>query len=521
MKLAVLMFVTLHAQCGLCLSHSAQKETGPSKSEDATPNVTCTSRQIRALFGPKVLDNLQVKDTSGVSKPVPKFREQCGVKSVREKDGSLIFTSQYDSCYTRIEGSLAAVILEVQLVTGGSRFKVNISCPLQKKQFPKPRAQTQTQTQKSASSWKCNIQRALRVACGPQGVSSSACLKLGCCYNSHDSVCYYRVNVCSLDGHFVFSVKATDSSPPLDPSRLMIRGHPRCTPAVSSSEAAVFKFGVTECGATVQRIQCQYAASALLYTGQKVMNPTNPPPVTAMGSVQVQMRLAKDESYSSFYSTEELPLTLPLRRLAYVEVSIVPPSPDPRLSLRVRDCFAYPASRHSVWTLLYDGCPNPLDDLRSSVSVGKGRGVRWFDVKTFAFLDPETGQPKMEELYFYCWVEICTEEEECQQQCSTPLSDGERVRRDLAAGDQVSRLVSVGPVLLGRNSATSPENPKLHTHTVYQVLSVSSLTLICVFVISLLPFSVWWRTRRSKRRNEGEEGPTSGTEMKNVADDTD
>lgn len=62
-----------------------------------------------------------------------------------------------------------------------------------------------------------------------------------------------------------------------------------------------------------------------------------------------------DASFTSFFPEDQLPVTLPLRKAAYMEVSIAQPSPDPTLSLRVRDCFAYPASRHSVWTLLYDG----------------------------------------------------------------------------------------------------------------------------------------------------------------------
>lgn len=69
----------------------------------------------------------------------------------------------------------------------------------------------------------------------------------------------------------------------------------------------------------------------------------------------VYMFVAADASFTSFIPEEQLPLTLPLREAVNVEISIVQPSPDPTLSLRVRDCFAYPGSRHSVWTLLYDG----------------------------------------------------------------------------------------------------------------------------------------------------------------------
>ena len=62
-----------------------------------------------------------------------------------------------------------------------------------------------------------------------------------------------------------------------------------------------------------------------------------------------------DESFTSFFTGEQLPLTVPLEKAVHVEVSIDTPVPDPNLSLRLLDCFAYPASRHSIWTLLYDG----------------------------------------------------------------------------------------------------------------------------------------------------------------------
>ncbi len=131
------------------------------------------------------------------------------------------------------------------------------------------------------------------------------------------------------------------------------------------------------------QVQCEYEASDLKRAAdlRSLYAVTNPPPVVALGTIRVQMRIAKgshmksriitqvlgtkphslfgivflDASFTSFFPEDQLPLTLPLRKAAYVEISIAQPSPDPSLSLRVRDCFAYPASRHSVWTLLYNG----------------------------------------------------------------------------------------------------------------------------------------------------------------------
>uniref|UniRef100_A0A8C7UYA0 Zona pellucida sperm-binding protein 4-like n=1 Tax=Oncorhynchus mykiss TaxID=8022 RepID=A0A8C7UYA0_ONCMY len=418
MLLMICVIFAFFAPYYRCLSPLVQQKTAQTRAQDALPRVTCTVRRIRAVFGQAVLHNLRVKDRSGVSVPVPKAKEHCGVRR-GEKNGTLSFQSRYDSCYTQVEGDTVVVSLRVQLDAGDQWYRVNISCPLLKKMAQKPIIG------RTSRSGKCSIHRALRVDCGPQDVSNDGCLKLGCCYDDHDSTCYYRMNTCSLDGHFVFSVKATDTDPPLNPNNLAI----------------------------------------------------------------------KDESFTSFLPEDQLPLTLYLRKPVYVEVSITPPSPDPSLSLRVRDCFAYPASRHSVWTLLYDGCPNPLDSMRSSVPVdsrGKTNShsqVRRFDVKTFSFFDPETGIPSVEEVYFYCWVEICTEEEECEQHCSITSPDGERERRE-SGSDRVSQLVSFGPVLLGQNGSGQEQNHSDHLNIAFQV-SMYSVIVICTSILFFLLLSSW------------------------------
>lgn len=60
---------------------------------------------------------------------------------------------------------------------------------------------------------------------------------------------------CSLDGHFVFSVKATDTDLPIDPSSLVVKDQPQCIPVITTPDAAVFKIGVTDCGAKMKVIQ--------------------------------------------------------------------------------------------------------------------------------------------------------------------------------------------------------------------------------------------------------------------------
>ncbi|XP_070780092.1 zona pellucida sperm-binding protein 4-like [Enoplosus armatus] len=494
----------------------------------ALPRVTCSARRIRAVFGPLVKSNIHVKDMTGATLPVPQSEGSCGVRLGREKNQSLSFFSRYDSCYALIEGSKVVIPLQVQLTGEDRWFRVNISCPLIK------RYSERTRLIPKPLPGDCDIKRALHVDCGHQSISSDACYKLGCCYDAHDLTCYYRLNACSLDGHFVFSVKATDTDMPINPSSLIVKDQPQCFPVVTTPDTAVFKIGVMDCGANMTvdgdvmiyeveveelhtrsktktspfslQVQCEYETSDLKRAAdlRSLYAVTNPPPVVALGTIRVQMRIAKDASFTSFFPEDQLPLTLPLREAAYVQVSIAQPSPDPTLSLRVRDCFAYPASRHSVWTLLYDGCPNPLDNMRSSVPVdnqGKTTShsqVRRFDVKTFAFLDPQTGHPSVEEMYFYCWVEICTNDVDCAQRCAIISSEGERQRREAMPESHQIQLVSVGPLLLGQNNTQLEDNPCVKQNTMFQV-TVYLLSGVGAALLLVLMFTVWSSIRKGKK----------------------
>lgn len=129
--------------------------------------------------------------------------------------------------------------------------------------------------------------------CGPQSIPSEDCYKLGCCHDAHDLTCYYRLNgkicvcgvdfflfiieqriqisvnvrmlilccgltpppACSLDGHFVFSVRATDTELPITPSKLIVKDQPQCSPAVTTQDTAIFKIGVMDCGAKMKVMQ--------------------------------------------------------------------------------------------------------------------------------------------------------------------------------------------------------------------------------------------------------------------------
>ncbi|KAG7262382.1 hypothetical protein CRUP_018306 [Coryphaenoides rupestris] len=320
--------------------------------------------------------------------------------------------------------------------------------------------------------------------------------------------------------------------PRINPRTLGVRGHRDCLPVVATDDVAIFKIHTTNCGSrmTLQgdmltyevvveslqtdqspfslQVQCMYEGpgfqSATTVHSARII--TTPAPLVAMGTVRVQMRIATDSSFSSFIDGDQLPVAFPLRSPVYVEVSIRQPAPEPGLSLQVRDCFAYPASRTSVWTLLYDGCPNLLDPLRSSTPVdsqgvtGAPSQVRRFNVKTFAFLDPQTGQPSSEEvwdlgIYFYCWVEICTID--CAQPCTIISSEDKLRRRRRRRRGEVwsAQVVSLGPLQLGHYD-TEPE--KLQPNTMFQgtLYSLGGILLV-VALLCTIQQKVEWDRRRA------------------------
>ncbi|XP_029914937.1 zona pellucida sperm-binding protein 4-like isoform X2 [Myripristis murdjan] len=523
------LIVMVMSRCCLCSSSIRRGRTPEQRAQHALPRVTCSTRRIRAVFGPLVQSDFHVNDESGAKIPVPQTEGPCGVRK-STGNNSVSFFSRYDSCYARVEGSIVVVPLMVQLAGEDRWFRVNISCPVIKRHSERTHLIP-------TLPGRCDTPRALRVHCGPHSISRDACYKLRCCYDTQDLTCYYRLNACSLDGHFVFSVKTTDAEPPLNPRSLIVKDQPHCSPVITTADVAVFKIGVTDCGAKMKvdgdlmsyvveveemqpktvtkrspfslQVQCEYEAADVKRAAdlRSLHGATNPPPVTALGTIRVQMRIATDSSFTSFFPENRLPLTFPLRKAIYVEVAIAQPSPDPTLSLRVQDCFAYPVSRHSVWTLMFAGCPNPLDIMRSSVPVdrqGKTTAhsqVRRFDVKTFAFLHPNTGLPSVEEMYFYCWVEICTADVECAQHCSLYSPEGERERREALSGSSQIQLVSLGPLLLGQSSTELEENPCVKQNTMFQA-TLYSLSVVGAALLVILLFIVGSNIRRRQTAAE-------------------
>uniref|UniRef100_A0A3B4BA07 P-type domain-containing protein n=1 Tax=Periophthalmus magnuspinnatus TaxID=409849 RepID=A0A3B4BA07_9GOBI len=93
----------------------------------------------------------------------------------------------------------------------------------------------------------CAFPTVERVPCGPLRISKLQCNSMGCCWDQVSSSCFYPMDECTNDHHFVFSIHHDTTSVRLNPSSLFIPGT-NCKPVILTDTVAVFKFKFNECG---------------------------------------------------------------------------------------------------------------------------------------------------------------------------------------------------------------------------------------------------------------------------------
>ncbi|TKS68059.1 Zona pellucida sperm-binding protein 4 [Collichthys lucidus] len=259
---------------------------------------------------------------------------------------------------------------------------------------------------------------------------------MGCCFSKQPPACYYHMDECTIDRHFVFSVPASLTEPPLSPALLVAADNSTCKPQRVTSDYALFKIPMDGCGArrvmvgktmvyiveivnkvqtislnygTITRdspvrllVECRYLPGTVLTVSYMVKTPTIGSAVHTQGVFGVQLRIAKDVHYSSYYPQYHRPLQMLLGKPLYLEVRLVN-TPDPSLVLLVHYCVAYPRSGKAVWLLLYNGCPNPLDPAPQQAVLldpqppSPQAQTRRFTISTFQFLpDGEFKDPEEE-----------------------------------------------------------------------------------------------------------------------------
>ncbi|KAM7419116.1 hypothetical protein PAMA_016301 [Pampus argenteus] len=392
--------------------------------------VLCSSQQMIVELPPGPISGIAVKDINGNQMNVQDAPKHCGYSASEGKDGKILLSLPLHShCHMIVQGKM--YIITVVYMTVNGRKEAQFSCPVSISQ----------------SGQECNLPSEQRLPCGHGSVSQPQCLSMGCCFSSHPPACHYPMDECTIDRHFVFSVPASLTEPPLSPALLVAASNFTCKPQKVTSDYALFKIPMDGCGArrmevgktviymvevinmvkavslnygTITRdspvrllVECRYMPDTALSVSYLVKTPTLGPAVQTQGMLGVQLRIAKDAHYSSYHPQYHQPLQMLLGKPLYLEVRLLN-TPDPSLVLLVHYCVAYPRSGKSVWVLLYNGCPNPLDPAPQQAVVSHPQPpfphaqTRRFTINTFQFLPDGEFKDLDEEIYFMCSTEICS-----------------------------------------------------------------------------------------------------------------
>uniref|UniRef100_A0A8C4SXN0 ZP domain-containing protein n=1 Tax=Erpetoichthys calabaricus TaxID=27687 RepID=A0A8C4SXN0_ERPCA len=239
--------------------------------------------------------------------------------------------------------------------------------------------------------------------------------------------------------------------PPLDLGSIQLvdSSSPSCSPVTSLSSFVMYQFPVSACGSTVQmaggNVTYQNTMSSAItvrsgpdgsITRDSVYNQdvqveaevytvAPPLPVVEQGPFDLELVIATDPSYGSYYVDADYPVTKTLRDPVAVEVHIVNRT-DPNLVLTLGDCWVTPgpsASSQPQWSLLVNGCPYTGDNyLTSLVTVDSTSGVAYpshykrFVFEMFAFVDPVAQQAL---IFIYCVAAACypSATDPCTQSC--------------------------------------------------------------------------------------------------------
>ncbi|XP_036943052.1 uncharacterized protein LOC119012925 [Acanthopagrus latus] len=302
---------------------------------------------------------------------------------------------------------------------------------------------------------------------------------------------YSTLTECFPNGTMTALAVKLESVPSLNPSQLTLRD-PTCGPSYSDDRYAYFVFTGSSCGTTRKflqnmmlyaneislpdelemkreskadepeyelKISCYYDINK---THAVAFHPrprrSEPYAENARGKLQVTMRLALDDSYSTFYTSDDYPIIKYLQQPLYFEVELTRSS-NPQLSLELENCWATLNEDRTTqprWNLLINGCVNPVDPSQVILHPVWADGrvqypshFKRFEVNMFAFAEDQDNLSQ--QLFVHCDTVICDARNPlggvCNGQCSNQENRIKGQRRAVSDG-QTFTHVSSGPIFV-------------------------------------------------------------------------
>ncbi|XP_074118596.1 zona pellucida sperm-binding protein 4 isoform X1 [Sminthopsis crassicaudata] len=381
----------------------------------------------------------------------------------------------------------------------------------------------------------CDVKIEDKMSCAIPSIPKGDCEILGCCYNSEDEMkpCYYGNTVtahCTPDGLLSVAISQNMTKPSLllDTVHLASGLDAKCDPVEKTNGFVLFQFPHSACGTIMQMIGNQAIYKNTLLASRDVRNWTHgsitrdsifslhiscnylirgdvlpasiqvftlPPPLpdTKPGHLALELQIAKEEHYSSYYVATDYPVTRLLRQPVHVEVRILHRT-DPNLVLLLHHCWATPIANplHPIqWPILVKGCPYTGDNnywtkmvsiSRTSISQFPSHYKR-FIIHTFAFVDSAFKKALMGPIYLHCSASVCLPSE--ADSCTVTCPVGTRKRRSFETSwNETSNVSSKGPIFfLQAVESSSPSGSVLDIRSIWPTISA-----ILIVVVLLLTF---------------------------------
>ncbi|XP_033991606.1 uncharacterized protein LOC117487051 [Trematomus bernacchii] len=296
---------------------------------------------------------------------------------------------------------------------------------------------------------------------------------------------------CFPNGTITALAITMESVPSLNPRRLTLR-NPACGPTYSNDKYAYFVFSANSCGTTrkflpnmmlyeneisitdelelrklsqskepdfVLQVFCYYDINTNQAMGFNTQPRRSEPYADdARGEMQVEMRVALDDSYSVFQRVEDDPITKYQQQPLYFEVELMG-SYNPKVSLELAYCWAtLEEDKMSLprWDLIVNGCANSRDPhpvIFHSV-LPKGRvhypsNFKRFEVPMFAFVKDKDNLNR--QVFVHCEVVICDVRNPVDAACNVQCSDQDNTMKGQnpdVSDDPGFKHVTSGPIII-------------------------------------------------------------------------
>ncbi|KAM5164462.1 zona pellucida sperm-binding protein 4-like isoform 1-T1 [Mantella aurantiaca] len=411
----------------------------------------------------------------------------CGLWVGWRPNNTMVVGAAYDGCYVREEDGEYMMVLLLEKTEEGAveKYKISKRCPIQNEAMDAPSPDI------------CSaVNQEDKLACAGTPVTKDSCEAMGCCYSPNDArmPCFFGNKLttqCTLDNNMVIAVSKDLTIPSLILDSVNVIGLESCSKlsVARSNSFAVFSFPLScgnafqvpdgpvnyentiEAGRQIQTwggssvtrdsmmrvtVRCSYIQTGIVPVLPVTVNTlAPPPPVSTTGPLELEMRIARDLDYASYYADGDYPVVKVLRDPVYLEVRIIGRT-DPNLVLVLNDCWATNSAEPTLlpqWPILFDSCPFNGDNYMSqlipigapSQAVPLPNYYKRFLVNTFTFVDSSTQLALGGLVYFHCSASVCVPStmDSCMASC------GQRRRRMVKHQEPQSlknTVTSEGPI---------------------------------------------------------------------------